>query len=139
MDLLKLKPSELIRTAIHDLEICEADPKYNVDMGIWHNPTHLSLAVNDTICSVCLAGTVMAQSLGADPEYKTSPCNFDEDDLLIALDHFREGDVRTALDIMGHSSYLIPDFYEVTYYWVSPYRFKIDMLNMASDLEKRGL
>ena len=35
MNLNNMKPSELIRLAVSDLEKCEASP-YTIDMGDWH-------------------------------------------------------------------------------------------------------
>ena len=50
------KPSELIRLALSDLEKCEGDSRYEVDMNEWHVPTQ-----KGHVCYVCLAGSVMAK------------------------------------------------------------------------------
>ena len=56
------KPSELLIVARDDLEKCIADG-YFVRMGQW-------LSMLDGTCSVCLAGAVMAKSLGIHPQDK---------------------------------------------------------------------
>lgn len=93
VDITKLKPSELIRVALEDLEKCEADPRYRVDMSLWHEP-HCGE------CYVCLAGAVMAQELGVGTTRRACPTSFDEDvrERLNALDGFRRGAVLNGLE-----------------------------------------
>lgn len=57
--LLPDKRSSLIRLAVADLEKCERDPRYVIDMGSW-------IISVETTCSVCLAGSIMAQTLNMD-------------------------------------------------------------------------
>jgi hypothetical protein len=52
------KLSELLTTAINDLEACEAAEGYTIDMGVWHQWDG-----GHETCAVCLAGAVMAQTL----------------------------------------------------------------------------
>lgn len=113
------KPSELLKLAMLDLEKVEADPRYRVDMGEWHKPNGR--------CSVCLAGSVMAKTLGLPPnkddpfydgrrrraeiirwrlpDYRTSPASPDVDPTisfkLFALDCFRNGDITCAFGYLG--------------------------------------
>jgi hypothetical protein len=63
-DTLPNKPSELIRVALKDLEEAERDPHYEVEMCTWHRPSSTT-----GVCTVCLAGSVLAKSCGVVPEY----------------------------------------------------------------------
>lgn len=58
MSALPEKLSELLTTAINDLEACESADGYTVDMNVWHQWDG-----GHQTCAVCLAGAVMAQSL----------------------------------------------------------------------------
>ena len=59
-DSLPDKGGALLRVALADIAKAEANPKYEVFMGAWHetfsNP-------KGTVCEVCLAGSVIAFSL----------------------------------------------------------------------------
>jgi len=79
------KPSELILLAINDLEKCEKDPNYEINMSHWHLPSSFSGK-----CYVCLAGSVMSKSLGVEINHYSSP-GFFEGGKLSALNDFREG------------------------------------------------
>ena len=80
MNRLPDKPSELIRTSIRDLVLCELDPKYEIDMADWHVPYFTDEAcdnddwsdANVKTCNVCLAGAVMSKTLGYDISYKAN-------------------------------------------------------------------
>ena len=83
---------QLLELALSDFEKVKKDPKYIIDMDRWHSPDDKSGK-----CAVCLAGAVMAKSLGVKrSEYKT-PFNEDIPDLerddlenkLTAIDSFR--------------------------------------------------
>ena len=52
----KLSPSAVIFTALKDLEECEQDSYFVINMGEW-------CVRGDSICTVCLAGAVIAKSL----------------------------------------------------------------------------
>lgn len=98
MTLLPDKPSELIRVALKDLEACEQDDRYVIDMSAWHSP-------QGRLCHVCLAGAVMAQSLGVSPHYEKVPSEFQRQDpdtetKLLALNRFREGLVVAGLRML---------------------------------------
>lgn len=132
-------PSQLIRLALKDLAKCEKSPLYEVDMSGWHIP----IPPNGTraMCSVCLAGAVMAQSLQVPllaNEQPWTPKHLDNFNQLMALDSLRKGRVSTALRILG-----LPDAGDhdrpVHYYGMDPKRFRRDMLKLARDLEKAGM
>lgn len=86
--ILPKTPSKLIRLALADLRACEADSWYAVDMYMWHYPSKSKK--HPKICSVCLAGAVMAKSLDADIGEALEPeqCEGNEYQLR-ALDYFR--------------------------------------------------
>lgn len=130
-------PSQLIRLALKDLDATLKDPRYIVDMEIWHVPSH-----ND-ICHVCLAGAVMAKSLNQPPDYATNPSIFDLDtgQKLHALDFFRTGSVLTALELLdiikpdGLESYAtVPAYFDD-----DPQPFIDAMNGLANLLEEHGL
>ena len=132
------KPSELIRLALADLRKCEADPRYVIDMAEWHRP------VTSELCSVCLAGSVMARSLGRDIWIDLVPSTFESDtrNKLHALDYFRSGHVGLALATMKAPEEIISRIEfdrKITPYDSSVMRFYKDMARLADDLEKAGL
>ena len=130
--MLPRTPSKLIRLALADLAKCEEDPRYKVHMGEWHEP-------KGGVCSVCLAGSVIAQTIGTLPVVSCIPCFFDDEEMtLIALDALRNGDVSDAFDDLGLGESPIDDR-EITPYEDDHERFRTDMEELANDLEKAGL
>ena len=91
------KLSELIRVALGDLRKCEADPKYVVNMAVWHQ------SLDDKRCAVCLAGSVMAKSLNAFPYTEPWPADFD---LGTTIKLMALNDLRTAIGGQPVSQYL---------------------------------
>lgn len=67
------KLSALLRLAVADAQKCEADPRYKLDMSQWHEPWE----EDDGVCSVCMAGAVMAQTLGAPIDESYGPYDFE--------------------------------------------------------------
>lgn len=95
MKTLPDKPSELLKLAMHDLELCEQDEKYEINMIIWH-----SFFANK--CYVCMAGAVMAKSLKC--EYRDIyPSNFNNqtENKLDIINNLRVGDFGIALKSLG--------------------------------------
>ena len=129
-DRLPFKPGDLIRHALADLEKCEADPRYHVDFGFWHVPM-----IRGT-CSVCWVGSVMAQSLGADPRVSKRPEDFPERGKLHALDMFRLGKVVEGAHCMGAKPprEFWPDV--PAYDKVDAFAFKGAMLALAHDFDQ---
>ena len=129
------KPSELIRVALADLRKVEAMPgTYVVDMENWH------LQKNGK-CHVCLAGSVISQSMGANPAETIWDTDFDErlSDRLCALDWLRCGYVGNALDVLGLYDRFSPSKVRVTPYEADIEAFHRDMAKLADDLEAAGL
>ena len=135
MSQLPDKPSELIRTALDDLVLCEKDDRYVINMHKWHDFRYR--------CEVCLAGAVIAKELGADPETSYSTFNFREESRkLRALDEFRTGYISVALDVLDIPEYEqkgIPIAWGVCPYSENRDTFFKDMHNMADMLEEHGL
>ena len=126
---LPIKPSELIRLALSDLRKCEADPDYTTDMSSWHEPGR-------NTCYVCLAGAVMAKSLGADRYHDLEPMSFaDVEYLLFALDHFRVGDIGSGLENLGFKDDEFPNRVIIPYR-IDSEKFHKQMHVLADDLEK---
>jgi hypothetical protein len=96
MNILPEKPSDLIELALLDLALVERDKQYVVNMDDWHRPV-------GEYCSVCLAGSVIAKSLGAVPDRESYPAKFSPyvEDRLWALEYFRVGKVKFAVDRMS--------------------------------------
>ena len=131
---LPSKPSELIRVALADLAKCEAMPEtYRIDMSVWH------LAL-DNSCHICLAGAVMAQTLGVEPGYDYWPEVSDTDIYcrLIALNAFRQGLVQQGLFSVGCNLGNI-DPWKITDYKADPIQFRKDMEKLADWLESQGV
>ena len=139
------KPSDLIEVALGDLEKAELSPHYAVEMSDWHNP-------EEDECNVCLAGSVMAFSLNANPLSTLGPSFFGEhENKLLALDSFRVGnmvdgifdatngkyegkEIRAMLREVGYEDYRnIPEYHR------DPQLFKNSMKTMVDDLRSVGL
>ena len=133
------KPSEMLRDAVGDLEKCEADPKYSIDMAVWY------VWKTPHKCFVCLGGAVIAQRLNPTEHGELTSDDFDEATTrkLQALDLFREGDTHNGLCELG----LIEDSPNPTIpvnllnppiYRHDPEAFKVAMLAQADRLQGCG-
>jgi hypothetical protein len=101
MKKLSSKLSEAILQALEDLEYCMNDEKYVVNFDSWHNPIKTNTQQfnkgSEVVCSVCFAGAVMANRLGADFDKVYMPGQFAEAATLQALDFIRQGKIHLAL------------------------------------------
>jgi len=107
------KPSALIQLALEDLEKAERSELYDIDMSIWHQP-RIRTGFEISPCTVCLAGSVIAFSLGVLTHRNVTPKSFraDTEVKLEALEDFRTGHIQPAIRLMcGWSPgiYLLPD------------------------------
>lgn len=129
------KPSALIRVALRDLRLCEEDTGYLINMGRWHTPGYASVG----ICEVCLAGSVMAQTLDVDRTEHEHPLSFPRatKTRLYALNLLRVGYVEMALDSLDHPR-VMEDRHVVTYE-NDKELFHAQMNRMADDLEEAGV
>jgi len=143
MNKLPDKVGDLIRIAIKDLQVCEADDKYIIDMEKWHTPKNLAVGESGPdSCYVCLAGSVMAQTLDVPRDQRYVPDLLPTEDLdarLRLLDILRYA--RTDLYYINQINFpdlsnvdefrYSRDLFDATQYRVDPEQFKIDMLKIA--------
>lgn len=132
------KPSALIRAALADLRKVESVPDiYRVNMDVWHREHRM-----DAVCEVCLAGSMISQSLGALPADHRGPEDFDQETALklYALNEFRVGNVFDAACYLDCADlWTGADTRTITEYAVSPEGLHRDMQKLAEDLEGVGL
>lgn len=86
------KPSDFFKQVLADFEVTRNDPRYEINMGFWHNATIT------TKCIVCLAGAFMAQSLKVPIDKNVWPHMFDYhmSSMLLAVDYARTGCFEAA-------------------------------------------
>ena len=141
------KLSALIRVAVEDCKKAEKDPKYTVDMNLWHCLLNVG---EDKSCHVCMAGAVMAMSLHSDPTHNIAPSDFREGDIgdkLDALDSVRLGNLVEACEVMcidltEETKAQIHDISEMIDQFYSPRTRRADWdtyLEAANELEAIGL
>lgn len=111
-EILPDKPSAMIRLAIADMKALmeRKDLKYKIDMNTWHE--------NDGrgTCYVCLAGSVMANTLKVPHEEDIEPFDLSNPqvaDKLRALNEFRKGSIISGL-IMFYQMRCTLDFGDFT-------------------------
>jgi hypothetical protein len=155
--------SELIDISLRDLACAEKTLGYAIDMGSWHCPR--SMTDDDEIvarvCAVCLAGSVMAFSLGVAatvavaPDSRSMKANRAQ---LEAINLLRTGEVFEAACRLGmtpkltdRSSTCTHDAYaaaryrfrgfdaEITGYSTDRAIFKRDMRKLGARLRRAGL
>lgn len=120
MKVLPDKKSELLRLAVRNLEEVESMPDvYKVNMDAWHYPR---LDFDDK-CHVCVAGSVIARTLGAKPDQVRLPYHFDPDD---AIDLRELNWDRLKIEDQG------------IVYSENPDRFKAALLELAAHAESHG-
>lgn len=128
----------LIDVALNDLSKVRRSKRYEIDMGSWHRG-------GEKVCTVCLAGAVMAKTFRVDPTMQiVDPDEIDihPDDQrkLHALDFLRGGDIYGALDIMRikHPKF-IPDEVDIMSYYDDPAMFMREMREMQQFFRKFDL
>lgn len=125
-------PSELLSVALADLEKAEADSHYSIHLLGWHRPV-------GELCQVCLAGAVMAFSLGADIHRDLSPADFPCTRELIALNFLCFGIVDKALEVLGVANPTRIRQVSIVHYEVDPDLFKRDIVNLITRLQAAGI
>jgi len=85
-----------VELALSDLEAVSQDLKYVIDMDGWHKPSG-----DGRHCHVCLAGVIMANTLGVDPKAYAGPYTKGDkwQKVFHAINFIRSYDVAFAL---GH-------------------------------------
>jgi len=130
------KPSLLIHTALDDLEVIEKSKKYLINMAVFHDPLD-----GRKMCEVCLAGCVMANTLGSSRNDCVEPSSFSDklSGQLNALDFFRMGSVEAAFVQLGLGiEKLLPADIDIYEYDMNPKEFKSDMRALADLLYGLG-
>ena len=100
---------QLLRLAYEDMEKIKINNRYRFDVHLWHEITGEDEYEDRPRCSVCIAGAIMANTLGADPARCYTPREFGgrTRDLLDAIDCIRLGGeseidkARSCLDDAG--------------------------------------
>jgi len=118
---------DLIRLALHDLELCEKDERYNIDMSTWHEPLRRG-------CYVCFAGSVMAKQLNCNPNECIYPSELGDEThrKLNALDYLRRGNVYAAYRKIGRPIPVpLEGSYDIVPYRKNRKRFKLEMYALA--------
>jgi hypothetical protein len=126
-----MKPSELLELALNDLEKCESDPKYKIEMSNW-------LEHRDEVCEVCMAGAVMAQTLKCYHLKEATPENFTDlwEGRFDAIDSFRIGYIAQGFDDLDlEFPDDLPQRIEVTHYIDDDVKFKKDMRGLIELLK----
>ena len=94
---------EMLNVAIKDMEACiQAAETYCFNANVWHEPCEPELH-DISRCQICVAGAVIAKTLGANLYTSYNPEDFEEEGVcakLEALDHIRTGQFGTALAFM---------------------------------------
>lgn len=132
--------SDAIEMALTDLEKCEKDPRYVIDMGNWHFPRR-------GVCHVCFAGSVMAQTHRVSPGEVVISDEFEDDwrTVFDALDSVRCWCIEDALDRFTSEDArpVELDFLEAhpihPSYHLEPDLFKQRQRELAAFLRERGL
>jgi len=87
------KMSDLLALAARDLRAVEEDSAYRVDMSDWHFPDPYTGQ-----CEVCMAGAVLAVTVGVDPQEEFVPdtMTLDLHKKMLAINSLRMGNVHKA-------------------------------------------
>ena len=131
------KPSALLTLAMKDLKKIEKSTHYEVFMEEWHEPSR-----GGRFCSVCLAGSVIANTLKSTKDKGLIPADYDMDteNKLNALDEFRQGRVTRALKCMDIAiPKQLKEIYKVASYSDGCAKFKSDMNKIIARLKKAGI
>lgn len=131
------KPSELIKLALKDLELCELDPNYQIEMRTYYSRDE------QRPCLVCFAGAVIAQTLNVTKFGYLAPWQMDLDardvNKLYALNSIRLGMIHDCQAQLGLRRSKLPEYVKVSPYEDDKIQFKADMLKIAQLLEGHNL
>ena len=104
--------AELMEMAIEDMEALMSDKRYRFHAGQWHGIYSYSGK-----CTICTAGAVMANTLGANIEIGMAPGCYKAEtrNKLRAIDKCRKGDILSAHRLLGNYrpvDYIKPRHYD---------------------------
>ena len=138
------KLSDILELAIADLHKIEENEDYDINMGVWHSGGKWGDASGLYKCEVCLAGAVMANSLGATHGRCAEPYSFDDKEKkkLFAVNDARMGFITCALANVGVASHIHKDKFPdraITPHNISPEGFYLDMEKLIADLRVEEL
>ena len=128
MILAPTKQWAMLQLALADFDVISKDPRYQINMGSWHEPGLVRDKFNQVtpICFVCLAGAVMAGTFKQSPHRDLLPRDFSTDWSYVfsALDDMRKGWYSTNINEASEDTLCI---YPVTHYNANPAQWRIDM------------
>lgn len=127
------KPSEILELALQDLDLCELDPDYKINMGQWHT--------GGEICQVCLAGSILAKTIGVPKNISFDPKGFSPSIRckMDFLEYVRLGYIGKAYNHLQRKRPVgVFSEVSVTYYHTDPIKFKTDLRNLISHLKEHG-
>lgn len=154
VDLAKINTlHELLALAIGDFEKVIANPRYSINLNVWHEP------LDNGKCQVCLAGSVMAMHLGTSPttdrtagyrDHSTwKPETEAVQHRLYALNSLRQGNILVAANLLSRCD--LSGVLDVNKKWYHKVRCSnartrpqarlllADLKLMQRDLERTGL
>lgn len=151
VDKLPNAPSELILTALADLEWCEKQPDLHINMRHWITPISMG-----GVCQVCLAGASLVRTCGVRPAAcdpfdlacleVTNPKQSNLRHKMLALNSFRHGSVMSGLLFLIDEEWIpraakkeFTDCVKICPYHLSPELFKKQLLQLAERLRAHGL
>ena len=93
--------ADLMTMAVDDMEALIDDPVYNFGSDLWHEPM-------GNFCQVCIAGSVMANRLGARASFSMDPTKYTDDTRkkLCAIDALRSGHISLAWSYLTNMGYI---------------------------------
>ena len=138
-----LTASELLGYALQSLDLCEQDPRYQIDMDDWHgvidpNPRNPE---TDLQCSVCLAGAFLAECLGFPIWVGYAHGETTASSQMEAINYFRTGYIISALETLDIDipPFPFPEAVYVPSYEDNPTAFKSKLWRMVSLLKEYDL
>lgn len=138
-ELPEMLPSQLLELALRDLEAVEQLPDYCVDMSCWHTRKTARHP-----CLVCLAGSVMANTLGMPLDESAGPGAFSERTrhYLEALEDFRCGCVTRGVALVSGQWVDVASYVDLRFkpphYLEDPVEFKATLRRLVTHLREEG-
>ena len=134
----------ICREAVRCVGICEKDPRYDIDMGNWHQPRF------GGGCNVCAAGAWMAVSLNipADKDMRPHLLSGDAKVIALAMSELQFGEIKIPLELLGQEEYyrntiierdVKYGYYRETFGVGGPKKWRKKLLKLADYLEDNFL